>query len=580
MSFKKPLSKDLKFLVFDIESQGFDKFLIGGVYDGEKFAHTEQSRNFESFMELIFISDNNIRTAYAHFGGIFDFIHVLNFLFSKNSKIQVENIIMQGSKILKMDVTFKNRTIEFIDSSGLFPFSLGKLSKSFGVAHEKIEFDVTNLSEITPDLIKYLKNDCIGLYECLKIYFNKEYIEDIPHQLTRSGVSYKVFTTFFYNQKQLPKFRDSVNDFCRRSYFGGRTEIFKPLYQNENKPLYHYDINSLYPAVMRENDFIGNVKTITNHFHENKLGIYKVDVIAPKNIEIPLLGIKYKNKYIFPKGNFTGYFCSPEINKALELGYKIKVRTGYIFENKGKIFKPFVDHFYNLRKNTDDQVEKIIFKDILNHLYGRLGINQLREQVTFYPDEGTKILSEIKIKDYYIRLYSKEKNIRCYSAPAISSFVTSYARLKLYSYFEKAGMDNIYYTDTDSLFTTTKLHSSNEIGDMKLENILHSACFLLPKTYSTIDMNNIQSIKLKGIPQKSIGHIDFKTFTESIAGEMRLPEFKVNKGLSKIKTGFKKGNLLHVLNNETKTIRAIYDKRTVIKIGNEYTTKPISVYTK
>lgn len=576
---KKPNFSDTKFLVFDIESQGFDKFLIGGIYDGQKFSHTDQTRDFQNLMEYIFTSNNNITIAYAHFGGIFDFIHVLNFLFSKHSEIQVSNIILQGSKILKMDVCYLKRTIQFIDSSGLFPFSLEKLSKSFGVTHEKIKFDVTNLSEITPDLIKYLKNDCVGLYECLQIYFQKEYIKDIPHQITRSGVSFKVFTNFFVGEKKLPKFKDSINTYCRRSYFGGRTEIFKPLFQDNRKVLFHYDINSLYPSVMRDNDFIGNVKGLVNKFHENELGIYKLEVECPKNLHIPLLGINHNGKYIFPVGKFSGYFCSPEINKAISLGYKIKVKSGYIFENKGKMFQPFVDHFYNLRIKTSDAVEKIIYKDILNHLYGRLGINQVREQISFYPEAGTKILSEIKIEDYVIRLYSKEKTIRCYSAPAISSFVTSYARLRLYYYFELAGFDNIYYTDTDSLFTTTKLENSTNLGEMKLESELHSACFLLPKTYSTIDLNNIQTIKLKGIPHKSIGHIDFKTFIDSISGDMRLPEFKVNKGLAKIKTGFRKNNLLHVLKTEHKNIKAIYDKREIIKNGkSDYSTRPLEIH--
>lgn len=35
------------------------------------------------------------------------------------------------------------------------------------------------------------------------------------------------------------------------SYYGGRTEVFKPLLKNG----YHYDVNSLYPYVMLENKF-------------------------------------------------------------------------------------------------------------------------------------------------------------------------------------------------------------------------------------------------------------------------------------------------------------------------------------
>lgn len=569
---RKPKFSEVKFLVFDIESQGFDKFLIGGVYDGKNFAHTEKTRNFKNLMELIFKSPDNITIVYAHFGGIFDFIHVLDFLFSESPKILIENIILQGSKILSMEVVYLNRRMKFIDSSGLFPFSLEKLSKSFGVKHVKIDHDVSNLTEVTTELIEYLKNDCVGLYECLDVYFKKNDIYDLPHQMTRSGLSFQAFKQF--NGHVLPKYSGEINDYSRKSYFGGRTEIFKPIYDHEEKPLYYYDINSLYPSVMRENDFMGATKKFVSKFDENELGIYKMELECP-DIEIPLLGIPYQGKYIFPVGKIQGYFCSPEINKALSLGYKIKkVYSGITFHNQGKIFKDFVDFYYSKRLKTSCPVEKIIYKDILNHLYGRLGINQDREEISFEKLEGSRILSEIKIKDYYIHLYSREKKIYIYSAPALSSFVTSYARLKLYSYFEKAGFNNIYYCDTDSLFTTTKLENSTNLGQMKLEKTLKQACFLLPKTYSLIDINNVQDIKLKGIPHKSIGHIDIDTFFDSVSGEMRLPEFKVQKGLAKIKTGFKNKNLFHIINSSSKSLKAVYDKREIIKLGNEYTTRP------
>lgn len=565
--------KNIKFLTFDIESRGFDKFLLGGIYDGKNFKHTEKTEKIEILFELIFSSPNYITIAYAHFGGIFDFIHIIDFLFHKNTII-VDNIIMQGSKILKMDITYKNRTIQFVDSSGLFPFSLEKLSKSFGVHHEKINFDVSNLKEVTPELIKYLEHDCVGLYECLEKYFNKADIREINHQLTRSGISFNVFKEF--NKKCLIKYPDYINEFSRKSYMGGRCEIFKPLFNSKKEVLYHYDINSLYPSVMRENDYCGKVKGYTDKFNDKELGIYKITIESPKILAIPVIGIKINGKFLFPLGTITGYYTSAEIKKSLEVGYKIKkVHSGIIFENQGKIFKNFVDHYYQKRLETSCPVEKIIYKDILNHLYGRIGINQDREEISFIPNKNNYILSEIKIKDYVIRLYAETKKIRIYSAPAISSFVTSYARLKLYSYFEQVGFDNCYYCDTDSLFTTKQLEKSNELGKMKLEAIYKKACFLLPKSYSTIDLNNVQKIKLKGIPEKSIGHIDIKTFFESISGELRLPEFKVNKGLAKIKTGFRKNDLLSVLGTETKRIKKIYDKRIIfLNDRGEYESKP------
>ena len=564
------------FTVMDIEAKNWKEFLIMGSYDGENY---KEHKSIKSFMEYMFSSNHTNSTCYAHFGGIFDFLYIIDFLFSQNSPTyEMKNIILQGRKMLKFDVISNKRKISFVDSSGLFPFGLEKLTHSFDVKHKKLKEDVSQLTKVTPELKKYLMHDNKGLWECLEKFSKTEYINQVGLKLTRSGTSFAVYKQLF--NADLPIIPSAVKDFARLSYYGGRTEIFKPLYQGYKRPLKVYDINSMYPDAMFRNKYPSEFSHWTVELELEELSIYHCIVTCPKNLRIPLLATKSTGKLIFPTGTFEGYFTNVELNKAVELGYTIdKVFKGAVFNDGGYMFKEFIDHFYNERKNTNDPVKKIIYKDIMNHLYGRLAINEEREQVTFeMPKEGGKIHSIMDFGTYEIRLYTSTKKIFTYSNPALSSFVTSYARLNLYSFMESVDFD-VYYCDTDSLFTPRKMKSSNELGAMKLEYELKEACFLLPKTYAGRLMDGSVIRKMKGFPQKKIGHINFDDFVESISGEIRLAPVDIQGGLAGFKTAMKKGEILYVLPDSTKQLRAKYDKREIIFKNGKYDSIPLTIET-
>lgn len=558
----------INFATWDIEAKNWNEYLISGFYDGESY---QEFYSMENFMEFVTLSSDIPTTIFAHFGGIYDFNFCFDFLFSENTKaLKPDSFIIQGKKVLKFSVynTEMNKIINFVDSSGLFPFSLENLTKSFNVTHKKQKYDFENI-KLDDELREYLYYDCVGLYECIEKFLSDKYIGGVGLKLTRSSMSLAVYKKFF--NSKLPIIPEEIAKECREAYLGGRTEIFKPLFKKQNKKLKCYDINSLYPSVMLENDFPSTFLGNVYEYYKDSMGIYDLVVESP-NLNIPLLGVKSGGKFIFPNGTFRGMWCTPEINKALSLGYKIiEVKKGYIFDNGGKMFHDFIDHFYTLRKKTKDPVKKIIYKDIMNHLYGRLAINPERDEITLAPKEGAKLHSKIKYKDYEIRFYSQKKKLWTYSNPVLSAFVTSYARLKLYSFFEKVNFD-VYYCDTDSIFTTKNLTESDELGEMKLEKILNEACFLLPKSYSVKDLEGKVYNKLKGFPSKLIQNIDIKTFMECFAGELRLPSVTMTKGLVGFKTGIKKGDLLKVLPPQQKQLKAKYDKRIIIKDKNNFKT--------
>lgn len=85
---------------------------------------------------------------------------------------------------------------------------------------------------------------------------------------------------------------------------------------------------------------------------------------------------------------------------------------------------------------------------------------------------------------------------------AIAAAITAYSRIHM-SQFKNNPDINLYYTDTDSIYTDSNLEESliNDkiLGKLKLENICKKAIFLAPKVYCLLTENNDFIYKVKGL---------------------------------------------------------------------------------
>jgi hypothetical protein len=106
-----------------------------------------------------------------------------------------------------------------------------------------------------------------------------------------------------------------------------------------------------------------------------------------------------------------------------------------------------------------------------------------------------------------IKYRYKEKDFSKHlSAPTIATATTSHGRFWLLIhiyYITNTLRKNVYYADTDSIFTDAILESSNELGDLKLEKHIEKAYFLAPKTY-IYTTEDTTSIKAKGTGKRLI----------------------------------------------------------------------------
>ena len=540
----------------------------------------------------------------------FDIRFIYEYIQNHPDKIKVTSLKQIHGRTVKMRIVYisddgNKKKLTFRDTLILFPSSLRSLAEAYQVtSKEYMNYEAGPNDE---NAEKYISADVISLYEIL------QKSPELTQKLTLPGNAMNIFLNDFYI-KEHPDFDEKnarnslkIESIFRLSYYGGRTEIFKPLVKD--KPIYDSDVNSLYPAVMEKNKFPlfekNNYRIVTpGNYEKGKLGIYKIRFRTPENIKIPLLPVHDEGKLIFPKtsdagtASITGWYCTPEIEKALSIGYKIEFLGGYVFDKTDYIFKSFVDKYYQM-KRTSTGAKHYEAKILMNSLYGKTGQASERETLKLITKaEYEKLINKEKRSKFFKLssnqyLFSKKEvdTHTPYLHVEIASFVTSYARVALYEIMERVGFDAVIYTDTDSVFTTVDLrndkdwYDENELGKLKNEGYGNNFVALQPKVYilqNRSDEKMEQIVKAKGFPKSALKDFTFELFEDIIRGKRSIKELEgtysspITFRTSKIQ-GKKVTDEVVVV----KHMNSIYDKRIVTKnlVTGEYDTYPRTCYT-
>lgn len=571
--------------VLDIETSKWTKFILGGLYDGERFSHFPTCK--EMLESFIYHEDRNHRI-FAHFGGVFDFLFCLEALIGIKG-CEIKDLVPRGSGLLcfKAAITRKKgmftsiTTLNFTDSSALLPHSLGSLTQAFGVEHKKQTFDYESITRITPELIEYLKYDCVGLYEVLQAFKNWPLIRQAGMKTTMASQALEVLRTFL--EEPVQGLGKNFDLFVRDSYVGGRTEPFKPAFSKEysKSTLKCYDVNSLYPYVMLMNEFPSKCIGYAMEYDSSVMGFWDATVEVPKDTYIPPLPVMAEvngqRKLVFPTGRFSGRWSTIELEYAASVGVKIiKIGQGLTFKSGGKFFAPYIQALWDIRcKAPRDSVHNVVAKLLMNSCYGRFGLNKDKEEIVFDDGSlGLSILRELTTPcGKTVRLMTRPKTINTYTNVAVAAWVTSLARIHMHKLYMQCGDrgSRLWYTDTDSLFTDVNLPVSEGLGGLKLEYECDSAYFLLPKTYLAENMNGDKAFKkivMKGFDKKKIQHFTADDFYTALEGDMRKLRIDVPERFARLKGALRQGKFVTMMPASHKSIQSTYDKRKLFKGKN------------
>lgn len=555
---------------FDVETyRGFspDIAVLGFKERGKPY------RAFYDAVEFVkFLKGYKAIRLFGYNSGRYDTPVVLESLRRRGYPIAISNVVFSGSSInlLQMgNVYFKDLILSF----GV-KFGLNRVAKDF-FGETKEDFDASNITEVTPELLKYNEQDVV-LTE--KIYDELMRIMKVPIS-TAASMSMKTYKEHF---------RPDIARLCNRrgirdTYKGGRTEIFK----FKGKDVDAYDVNSMYPFVMKEYPYpVGEVHRERNL---NKEG-YSFAIVEVPESYIPYLGYKAPNKLLFPCGEFYGYFTNFELREAKRLGAKVQIVEGWVCDRTEHLFEDYIDHFYTerLKAKRDREISKdIMYKTLMNCLYGKFGQKTVKDRIYSMPEEEykVKILSDRKLRDtdVVLRYASKKGEMlllreqndckHVYHDYIIASYVTAYARHTLHGFFRKAGERSVYYCDTDSIYTTGDLSNwcGDELGMLKKERELQSFEAVMPKLYKGVDKSGGVYIRSKGFRR-----ISPEAFQEIRINGAKLWDVRMYEENYRAVGGFREamrrfGEFFIALRRK-RTMVSEYDKRE--RVG-EHDTKPL-----
>lgn len=338
----------------------------------------------------------------------------------------------------------------------------------------------------------------------LQDFYNNEC--NTPMRLTVGASALQMFQKLFFRD-YWTRDDEYLSYFERQSYYGGRTELFKRGEWHH----FSYDINSMYVSIMRDNLFpdmssgvyVADGYNYETHALGDKLAILKCHMKAPDDLHIPVLPVRIDGKLKFPLGEFTGVWTSPLIKKALSLGYKIIQCFEYVYYRNAKpYFKDFAEFVWNKRaeykkvknKGMDDMIKRIG-----NALYGKFAQRNGTETLCRLRDFPAMVTPDCEIFEYKGETWviqKGEKTPARFEFPAIASFITSYAQLKLYEALETYS-DDIIYCDTDSVKIARPADDNLTIGKNLGEwgfEYEKTATFYRPKFYDD---------KHKGVPKRA-----------------------------------------------------------------------------
>lgn len=514
---------------FDVETyrdanseHQFFSFQVYGVVDGNVISKIFYSiYDFKNLFKILNLKrwnkNKKQKIILVGFNSEFDVSVLIKELDKKNIKYDVK-LRYNKSSFLKASFYFSNKKKPDIQVIDLKNFngsnSLGQLAKKFGL--EKLEFKnlgcLKAYQKNKKQFEQYAINDAKITYLIFKqiIQTAQKYnkLKQIP--LSAPSLSYNLFVS----KNSLPRYDNKFDFICNQLLKGGRTEVFIRGCVDSNNfgKIYSYDFNSLYPFVMYRYEFPNTEKLVKKSldFDYEGFAICKVKIfdnyIGAIGVHSIIDGYK---KLVFPTGNIRGVFSFAEL-KFIEdygLGKIEKVISAYAFDRIQSPFKQFIEFWYNIKKQNNEMRQ--VAKLILNSLYGRLCTRLYNINVRKFDtnnitpnelvgcivdwDNSPNLLRKIQESDRFVG-----------SNPIIGAYITALARLELTKLLIdlKDRNKEIFYCDTDSVFTNAKINTSNELGALKLEGVYSKCIFIKSKSYITFNENDKVTYKLKGVPKQ------------------------------------------------------------------------------
>lgn len=500
-----------KLAVYDLEwLPGEMRLRLIGAMDGRGY---RSFLSVNTFLDWALSPANSGTRFYAHAGGLADINFILGTLISRGYDCEA---ISSGSSIIFLSVRKGRHRWFFCDSYWTLRAPLAMIAKSLGLEKGSCEFDAP-----LDELEAYNKLDCEILFKALLRLENELWELGGSLRVTLASCAMDLFRRAYMSETiDVPK---NVNDDLRAGYHGGRVEVYQEIVSEKG---YYYDINSSYPYAMTyvlPGSFLGTSRRITP--------VSWVHARVRTTGYCPALPYRADALY-FPTGEFSGWFYAHELDQS---GVEI-LSVDKVFGFRPNLdMAQYSEDIYTRRKHTDDEFRRLIYKLLLNSLYGKTGERRDKTKTVINPSAAW--LHDAKKRNHAAESAGESKPVTMllpgvfqslepvdipHEHVALCGAVTAIARRNLREYMLSDNQKDptIYYCDTDGFGTDrSDIQCSGDLGALKLEKTFDYAEFAGPKLYMIDSLVRAKGFPLKAIAEQ-IMYEPLRDFSEGVdAGE-------------------------------------------------------------
>ena len=435
---------------------------------------------------------------------------------------------------------------ELIDNTNFYKMSLSAIGDSLRIP--KLDMPETTERE---SMIAYCYRDVEILREAYFRLFSFVNTFGTTPSITTASAAMRVFQKRFYERKQVVQGSQhipAVNKAERLAYHGGRTDVFWKGIPDTDRPIYKYDVNSLYPSCMLGDIPIRYAQSVDGNFdskaynklygEDNRIGLYDVTLDINPSSKYGFLGLEgvftEDAGLVFGAGKFRCWLWQPLYEIAVKQGYITDTHKIYLYDSES-LFKSYIENLYSLRqkyKRQQNTAYDMLCKLFMNSLYGKFGQrayggwklidNDIEREAMMWDsvDDGITRFAGYFGDDAeanYLQLGdllwkyddSEIGNLSDRAVCSVAGYITAMGRAKVWqamaTILDLGG--NIYMCDTDSVVCDVRLPASmvsdTELGKWALEGISkpEECDFTAPKHYIYKGQ-----IKLKGVRNPVIGN--------------------------------------------------------------------------
>lgn len=533
--------------VFDIETEAWDKFVLGGLLTREGY---REYRDPLALADAILEIRGNV---WAHNGGRYDALWLAEILRRRGVRVQIS---LAGSRVTRMQI---GGTV-VRDSFALVPMSLAKAAPIAGARKTSPGFpcrcgeDCGGYCSIRRDMSaadfaklgEYLENDCrvtLAVLDAVAAFAERRGFAlcgtvggtawngvrlsaGIPNAEWSDAGTYKL---------------------ARRGYYGGRVTVFRP----RSDCGYRYDIHSSYPAALVRTPVpFGTPELVTGPrasgaYAAGAEGIFAAKVAVHRDTWIPPLPVRGAGRLWFPVGEVSGVWTALELRHAESVGACVlSVDYGLVWPESSRILAGWCESVWSWRAEAEAEGDGALarwIKWIANSLTGKVAMRPSLRLAMISPDSPKAcngIYTPCDGRNHPIgrccphrcigkcgswepigpRVWSREifKIPSCGHVQA-GAYLTASARVELHLQLLHAGEAAIY-CDTDSVYSTRELtrRIGADLGEWGAEGEMRDWFALAPKLYRYRAVGAERSpaagaewqVKAKGIPKARVGDLD------------------------------------------------------------------------